>query len=221
LTSESAAAVAPLSITQNTILLAASSNITSLLGLDETWTVYLTSAQEGRIQEIDYRGLLDLSERMLAGLDELEQSVPRVRDVLGSQPDAVFDIGSHRIVEGLPGYELFGWLLSLPSGELARLTRSAWRWIDEEVGEERSILEYKRNLLANGQRCDPDFRLRFKCVLALASAGIAGVAAGAGTVATLGVGAAIGLGVAAAVIPACQAIITNACGDGPIQEALA
>jgi hypothetical protein len=221
LTSESAAAVAPLSITQNTILLAASSNITSLLGLDEAWTVYLTSAQEGRIQEIDYRGLLDLSERMLAGLDELEQTAQRVRDVLGSQPDAVFDIGSQRIVEGLPGYEPFGWLISLPSSELARLTRSAWRWIDEEVGEERSILENKRNLLANGQRCDPDFRLRFKCVLALASAGIAGVAAGAGTVATLGVGAAIGLGVAAAVIPACQAIIANACGDGPIQEALA
>lgn len=44
---------------------------------------------------------------------------------------------------------------------------------------------------------------------------------GAGTVATIGVGAAIGLGVAAAVIPACQAIVTNARGDGPIREALA
>lgn len=219
--SDSAAAAAPLPVAQNTILLMASSNVTTLLALDEAWTVYLTSAQEGRIQEIDYRGLLDLSERMLAGLDELAQGTPTVREVLDSLPDFVFDVGFRRIAERFHGDELFGWLLSLPSGELARLTRSAWQWIGQEVGQERSVLAYKQNLLANGQRCDPDFRLRFKCVLALAGAGVAGVAAGAGIVATLGAGAAIGIGVAAAAIPACQAILSNACGDGPIQEALA
>ena len=221
LVSDSAAAVAPLSFAQNTALLTASSNVTELLALDEAWTVYLTSVQEGRIEEIDYRGLLDLSERMLAGLDELAQATPTIRDILDPQPDLIFDVGFRRIVESLQGYELFGWLLSLPSGELARLTRSAWQWIGEEVGEERSILEYKRNLLANGERCDPDFRLRFKCVLALAGVGMAGAVAGIGVVATLGVAGAIGIGVGAAAIGTGKVILENACGDGPIKEALA
>ena len=88
--SDSAAAVAPLSFAQNTALLTASSNVTELLALDEAWTVYLTSVQEGRIEEIDYRGLLDLSERMLAGLDELAQATPTIRDILDPQPDLIF-----------------------------------------------------------------------------------------------------------------------------------
>jgi hypothetical protein len=221
LASDSAAAVAPLSVAQNTTLLTASSNVTNLLALDETWTVYLTSAREGRTAPIDYYGLLDLSERMLAGLDELAEATPSIRNVLDPQPDFVFDVGFRRIAESFQGHVAFGWLLSLPPGELARLTRSAWRWIGEQVWEERSILEHKQHLLANGERCDPDFRLRFKCVLALAGAGMAGAVAGIGVVATLGTGAAIGIGVGAAAIPACQAILSNACGDGPIQEALA
>lgn len=158
---------------------------------------------------------------MLAGLDELAQATPAIRDILGPLPDFVFDVGFRRIVEELQGYELFGWSLSMPSSELARLIRSAWQWIGEEVGEERSILEDKRTLLATGQRCDPDFRLRFKCVLALAGAGLAGVVAGAGVVATLGAGAAIGIGAAAAAVATGKAILSNACADGPIQEALA
>jgi hypothetical protein len=203
---------------QNTTLLTASSNVNELLALDEAWTAYLISAQQGQIEEIDYPGLLDLSERMLAGLNELAQAIPTIRNVLDPQPDFVFDAGFRRIVDVFQGYELPGWLLSLPNGEPARLTRSAWQWIGQQVSEERSILEYKRNLLTHGERCDPDFRLNFKCTLAIAGVGIAGVVAAVGVVATHGAAAvAIGTGAGQAAIAAISVIVNNNCGPGPIQ----
>lgn len=216
--SDYAAEAAPLTIVQNTTLLTASSNVDELLALDEAWTAYLISAQEGQIEKIDYHGLSDLSERMLAGLNELAQAIPTIRNVLDTQPDFVFDLGFRRIVEVFQGYELPGWLLSLPNGELARLTRSAWQLIGQQVSEERSILEYKRNLLTHGERCDPDLRLNFKCALAIAGVGIAGVLAGVGIVATHGAAAvAIGTGAGQAAIAAIGVIVNNNCGPGPIQ----
>jgi len=117
--------------------------------------------------------------------------------------------------------ELFDWLLGDESARtsLREVFLSAWNWIGDNVADERDILQGKREILSTGNLCDPDLRLRFKCILVVAGIGAATVLAAAGVVATLGIGATVGLGVVATAGATALAWKDSGCG-GEVRPAL-
>jgi hypothetical protein len=189
----------PLTIEESTYLLQASERVVSLLALDELWSVSLTAAQGSRDAEVDFSGLIGLSERMLDGLSDLAETLPRATDLMSSQPDEALMTGLQRISDQYGPTELFDWLLGHEAARtsLREVFLPAWTWIGDNVAEELEILRGKREILETGNLCDPDFRLRFKCILVVAGLGAATVLAAAGVVATLGIGVTVGLGVLA------------------------
>lgn len=68
----------PLTVTESAFLQSTCSHVTNLLALDETWSVYLTGAREKRIAEVDFAGLVELSQLMLDGLAGLKERAPSV-----------------------------------------------------------------------------------------------------------------------------------------------
>lgn len=189
----------PLTIAESAYLLQICERVVSLLALDEMWGVYLTAAQESRVAKADFSGLLELSERMLDGLGELVGTGPRAADFVSSQSDEALIEGLHRLRDQYGPAELFDWLLGdeFSGTSLREVFLSAWNWIRDNLDEERNILRGKQEILSKGNLCDPDFRLRFKCILVIAGLGAATALAAAGVVATLGIGATVGLGVVA------------------------
>jgi hypothetical protein len=199
-TTEVPAGARPLTIVESTVLLQACERVVSLLALDETWSVYLTAAQQSRVAEVDFVGLEELAGVMLNGLDELAQTGPRAADLVGSQSGEALVEGLQRLREHYGPAELFDWLFDqmAAGNSLREIFLSAWDWILGNLDEERGILLTKREALTAGSLTDPDFRFRFKCFLVVAGIGAGTALAAAGTVATLGVGAVVGLGVLAA-----------------------
>lgn len=189
-------AARPLSIAESASLLGTCGRVVSLLALDEMWSDYLTAAQESRIDEIDFAGLVELSGLMHDGLGELAEIGPSASNLVNSQYDETLFAGLQRLKEQYGPAELFDWVLGdeVAGGSLRELFVSAWTEVLENIPDECEILEAKRDTLSNGDLCDPDFRFRFKCLLVVAGLGAGAVLAGAGTVATLGLGASVGLG---------------------------
>jgi hypothetical protein len=171
----------PLTIAESADLLQTCDRVVSLLTLDEMWSVYLTAAQGSRVAEVDFSGLLELSKRMLDGLSELVETGPRAAELVGSQSDEALIAGLQRLRVQYGPAELFDSLLDNESARtsLREVLLSAWHWILDNVDDERDILRRKRELLSTGNPCDPDFRLRFKCILVVAGLG-AGAALAAG-----------------------------------------
>jgi hypothetical protein len=213
-TTEVPASARPLTIVESTVLLDACRLVVSLLALDETWSVYLTAAQQSQVAEFDFFGLLELSGVMLHGLDELSQTGPRAADLVGSQSDEALIAGLQRLRDQYGPAELFDWLIDqvAEGTSLREIFLSAWNWILSNVHEEREILLAKREVLAADSLPDPDFRFRFKCFLVVAGIGAGIALAAAGTVATLGVGASVGLGVLAAAGGTAMAWKDTGCG---------
>lgn len=187
----------PLTIEESAYLLQTGEHVVSLLALDELWSVSLTAAQGSRAVEVDFSGLLGLSDRMLYGLSELAETLPRAADLMSSQSGRDLRVGLQRLRNQYGPTGLFDWLLG--DGEskgtsLQEVFLSAWNWIGDNIAEEQGILRDKRETLEAGNLCDPDFRLRFKCILVVAGLGAATVLAAPGVVATLGIGLTVGLG---------------------------
>jgi hypothetical protein len=191
----------PLTIEESADLLQTSERVVSLLALDELWSVSLTAAQGSRAVEVDLSGLLRLSERMLDGLSEIAEALPRAAELVSSQPERTFRVGLRRLSDQYGSTELFDWLLADESAKnspsLREVFVSAWNWIGDNIVEEQNILRSKQATLAAGNLPDPDLRLRFKCILVVAGLGAGTVLAAAGVVATLGIGVTVGLGVLA------------------------
>jgi hypothetical protein len=211
----------PLTITESAYLLQASERVVSLLALDEMWSVYLTAAQESQVAEVDFSGLLGLSERMLDGLDELVETGPGAAYFVNSQSDEALVAGLQKLKDQYGPAELFDWLLGdeFAGTSLREVFLSAWNWIRDNADDESGILRSKREILSTGNLCDPDFRLRFKCILVVAGLGAATALAAAGVVATLGVGAVVGLGVVATAGGTALAWKDSGCG-GEVRPAL-
>jgi hypothetical protein len=208
------ASARPLTIAESTHLLDACESATNLLALDEMWTVYLTAARESRLAEVDFSGLLGLSERMLDGLGELVETGPRVADFVRSQSDEALIEGLQKLSDQYGRAELFDWLLGdeFEGISLQQFFLSAWDWIRNNVNDERYILRGKREILSTGILCDPDFRLNFKCILIVAGIEAGAALTAAGVVATLGIGATVGLGVVAAAGGTALAWKDSGCG---------
>ncbi len=189
----------PLTIGESTDLLQACERVVSLLALDETWSVYLTAAQQSRVAEVDFSGLLVLSDRMYTGLGELANIGPRAAELVSSQSDEALIAGLQRLREQYGPAELFDWLFDQVAAgtSLREVFLSAWNWILSNVDDEREILLTKRQTLAADSLPDPDFRFRLKCFLVVAGIAAGTALAAAGTVATLGVAPVVGLGVLA------------------------
>jgi hypothetical protein len=196
----SPASTRQLTIAESTYLLQACERVVDLLALDEMWSVYLTAAQESRVAEVDFSGLLGLSERMLHGLGELVETGPRVVELVSSQSNEALVAGLQRLRDQCGPAELFDWLLEevAEGTPLLQVFLSAWNWILGNVDDEREILLNKRKALSAGSLPNPDFRFRFKCFLVVAGIGAGTAIAAAGVVSTLGVGAVVGLGVVTA-----------------------
>lgn len=188
----------PLTIEESADLLQTSERVVSLLALDELWSVSLTAAQGSRAVEVDFSGLLRLSERMLDGLSEIAEALPRAADLVSSQSERTLGVGLQRLSDQYGPTELFDWLLggesTKTSSSLREVFLSAWNWIGDNIAEEQDILRSKQGTLETGNLPDPDLRLRFKCILVVAGLGAATVLAAAGVVATLGIGVTVGLG---------------------------
>jgi len=212
--SDTSAGARPLTIEESAFLLQASERVVSLLALDELWSVSLTAAQGSREADVDFPGLLGLSERMSDGLRELEETLPRAAELVNSQSDEALVAGLQRLHDEYGPTELFDWLLGdKPAGtSLLDVFQSAYSWIQNNIAHERSILWDKQALLRGGTPCDPDFRLRFKCVLVVAGLGAVAALAAAGAVATLGVGLTVGIGVLAAAGGTALAWDDSGCG---------
>ncbi len=218
---EVAASARPLTIAESAYLFQTCERVVSLLALDEMWSVYLTAAQESRVAEVDFSGLLGLSDRMLDGLGELVETGRRVADLVSSQSDEALIAGLQKLREQYGPAELFDWLLGdeFERTSLREVFLSAWNWILGNVHDEREILLIKREALSAGSPPDPDFRLRFKCILVVAGIGAGTALAAAGVVATLGVGAVVGLGVLAVAGGTAYAWKDSGCG-GEVRPAL-
>jgi hypothetical protein len=194
------ASARPLTIAESGDLLQACEYVVVLLALDEMWSVYLTAAQESRVAEVDFSGLLGLSERMLDGLGELVETGHRAAELVGSQSNDALIAGLQRLRDQYGPAELFDWLFQevAEGTPLREVFLSAWNWTLGNVDDEREILLNKREALSKGSLPDPDLRFRFRCFVVIAGIGAGTALAAAGVVATLGVGAVVGLGVVAA-----------------------
>jgi hypothetical protein len=215
------ASARPMTIAESAYLLQTCERVVSLLALDEMWSVYLTAAQESRVAEVDFSGLLGLSERMLDGLGELVETGPGAAYFVNSQSDEALIAGLQRLRDQYGPAELFDWLLGdeFARTSLREVFLSAWNWIRDNVDDERDNLQGKRDILSTGNLCDPDFRLRFRCILVVAGIGATTALAAAGVVATLGVAAVVGLGVVAAAGGTALAWEGSGCG-GEVRPAL-
>jgi hypothetical protein len=211
----------PLTVAESAYLLQTCERVVSLLALDEMWSVYLTAAQESRVAEVDFSGLLGLSERMLNGLGELVETGPRAADLVSSQSDEALIVGLQRLRDQYGPAELFDWLLGdeFAGTSLREVFLSAWNWLLGNVDDEREILLNKREALSAGSPPDPDFRFRFKCFLVVAGIGAGAALAAAGAVATFGIGGAVGLGVLTAAGGTAGAWKASGCG-GEVRPAL-
>ena len=185
----------PLTIAESALLLGTCERVVSLLALDEMWTEYLTAARESRIAEIDFKGLSELAQQMIRGLQEIAQIGPRAAELVSSQYDETLFEGLERVREQYGPAELFDWLLDGSAGASLRdVFVSAWTWVLNNTNEESNILQEKQGILSIGNLCDPDFRFRFRCMLVVAGIAATATLGAVGVVATVGVGAAVGLG---------------------------
>jgi hypothetical protein len=204
----------PLSIAESTFLLKVCYHVADLLALDEIWTEYLTAAQESRVNDVDFAGLIELSALMLDDLVELEQIGPGVRNLLGSQYDETVYQGLLRLREQYGPAEIFDWLLgdAFAGSSPRDGFLSAWNDVLDEISDEKTILSAKRETLSSGDLCDPDLRFRFRCLLVVAGMGAGAVISGAGVVATLGLAATVGLGALAVAGSAALVWKDSGCG---------